>query len=423
MESISKIGGGGSFMEHFILQPNHAPNLPLNSLTFSIKDMYDVKGRVSSFGNPDWAKTHLAATCTAPTILNLLEAGATCVGKNIMDEMAYSIMGENIHYGTPKNVTAPDRVPGGSSSGSAVAVASELVDFSMGTDCIGSSRVPASYCGVFGIRPSHSLVSSSGVIPMAQSLDTVGWFARDPKILNKVGSVLLKFPEIHHVKPAQIIIADDCFELSSIPYKALTSLIIKAVEKLYGGGVLKHQNIGSYVNDAVPSLESFSMYNIPPIVALSSAMQYLERYEFKKNHGEWVTAVNPKLGPGISDSVYEALRISGKQIDTCYSVFKESRDAITNLLGDSSVIMMPTVSGPPPKLKTNISELKNFLSRAFSLQSIAGTSGCCQVSIPIGKYNDVPISISLLASHGADGFLLSLVDKLYEVMQGEEVVN
>ncbi|KAJ1433716.1 Amidase signature domain [Sesbania bispinosa] len=410
----------GAFMENFILQPNASPHLPLHSLTFSVKDMYDVKGRVSSFGNPDWARTHLAATSTAPTILDLLAAGATCVGKNIMDEMAYSIMGENIHYGTPQNPYATDRIPGGSSSGNVVAVGAMLVDFSVGTDCIGSARVPASYCGVFGIRPSHGVISTSGVIPMAQSLDTVGWFARDPEILNKVGRVLLKLPHVPHVKPTNIIIANDCFELSSIPYNVLTPIVIKAMEKLYGGHILKHENLGNYVMAKVPSLEYFSTYNIPPLAALSSAMQMLERYEFKTNHEEWIGAVKPKFGPGISESVTEALRTSGKNINICYSIFGELRDALTNLLGDSGVLMIPTVSGPPPKLRTNTSELKNFLARAFTLQSIAGVSGCCQVSIPLGMYNNLPISISLVARHGGDGFLLSLVEKLYEVIKEEE---
>lgn len=131
-------------------------------------------GYVTGFGNPDWARTHPPAKTTAPTVLALLRAGATSVGKTVMDEMAYSINGENAHYGTPKNPCASDRIPGGSSSGSAVAVGANLVDFSLGTDTGGSVRVPAAFCKIHGFRPSHGVVSVDGVIPMAQSFDTVG---------------------------------------------------------------------------------------------------------------------------------------------------------------------------------------------------------------------------------------------------------
>ncbi|KAH1037599.1 hypothetical protein GYH30_056781 [Glycine max] len=181
---------------------------------------FDVEGYVTGFGNPDWARTHTVATSTAPTVLALLRAGATCVGKTVMDEMAYSINGENIHYGTPRNPCAPDRVPGGSSSGSAVAVGAELVDFSL-------------------------------------------------------------------------------------------------------GDVLKHEILGDYVKTNVPSLKHFmskentdQIYSIPSLAALSSAMRFLQRYEFKNNHGEWISAVKPDLGPGISERVSDALRTTGENIDT-----------------------------------------------------------------------------------------------------------
>ncbi|XP_020204786.1 amidase 1 [Cajanus cajan] len=411
----------GAFMEKFTLPPNSAPALSPNSLTFAVKEIFDVEGYVTGFGNPDWARTHPVATSTAPTVLALLRAGATCVGKTVMDEMAYSINGENIHYGTPRNPCAADRVPGGSSSGSAVAVGAKLVDFSLGTDTGGSVRVPASYCGIFGFRPSHGAISVSGVIPMAQSFDTVGWFARDPVVLSKVGRVILQLSDAAPIRPTSIIIAEDCFQLSSIPYDVVTPPVIKAVEKLYGGDVLKHEILGNYVKTNVPSLEHFmskentdQIYNIPSLAALSSAMRLLQMYEFKNNHGEWIRAVKPDLGPGISERVSTALRTTGENIDICYSIKKELHDALTALLGDFGVLMIPTVPGNPPKLQMNSSELEIFRARAFSLLSIAGVSGFCQVSVPLGMYNNLPLSISLLARDGADGFLLHLVESLYD---------
>ncbi|XP_048136424.1 amidase 1-like [Rhodamnia argentea] len=418
----------GAFVSKFILKPPPSPSplLPLTGLTFAVKDIFDIEGHVTGFGNPDWARTHVPASSTAPAVLDVLKAGATCVGKTVMDEMAYSIDGENKHYGTPRNPCAPDRVPGGSSSGSAVAVGAMLVDFSLGTDTGGSVRVPASHCGILGFRPSHNAVSTVGVIPMAQSLDTVGWFAREPSVLKQVGRVLLELPDEDPIRPSQIIIPRDCFQLLSIPTERLTQALVRSVEKLYGGDIIKHSILGDYIRDNVPALSSFlseinedHLNNIPSLAALSSARRLLQRYEFKNNHKEWVYAVNPDLGPLISDRVREALQMTEENIDVCRSVKKEFHAALTSLLGDFGILAIPTVPGPPPKLQTDASSLEVFRAKAFSLLSIAGVSGFCQVSIPMGLHGNLPISISLLAKRGADGFLLDLVETLYESLEEE----
>ncbi|HEY9212634.1 MAG TPA: amidase family protein, partial [Ancylobacter sp.] len=164
---------------------------PLEGLTFAAKDVFDVEGSRTGFGHPAWLETHPPATETAFAITRLLEAGASLTGRTISDELCYSIAGENAHYGTPINPRAPDRLPGGSSSGSAVAVTGGLVDFALGTDCGGSVRVPASYCGLFGLRPTHGRISLDGVSRFAPRFDTVGWFARDAAMLKRVSEVLL----------------------------------------------------------------------------------------------------------------------------------------------------------------------------------------------------------------------------------------
>ncbi|KAL4637070.1 hypothetical protein ACB092_03G054300 [Castanea dentata] len=381
----------GAFMEKFVLQQSSSPHeLPLNSLTFAVKDIFDVDDYVTGFGNPDWVRTHPAATSTAPAVLAVLRGGATCVGKTVLDEMAYSMNGENKLYGTPKNPCAPDRVPGGSSSGSAVAVGAKLVDFSLGTDTGGIIRIPASHCGILGFRASHGAISTTGVIPMAHSFDSVGWFSRDPVILNRVGRVLLQLPEVDPVIPSQIIIAEDCFQLSTIP-----------------SDLGKHAVLGDYVEEKVPSIKQFMTkgnvdqeYNIPSLAALASVVQLLLRYEVKNNHGKWVSTVKPDLGPGISERT-------------------ELRAALNALLGDFGVLIIPTVPGPPPKLQSDPILLETFLVRAASLQSIAGVSGFCQVSIPLGLYDNLPVAISLLAKHGSDAFLLNLVVILYDTLQEE----
>ncbi|XP_044467758.1 amidase 1-like [Mangifera indica] len=415
----------GAFVEKLILQPVPSPHpLPLSGLTFAIKDIFDVEGYVTGFGHPEWARTHSAATSTAPAVLAVLRGGATCIGKTVMDEMAYSINGENIHYGTPKNPCAPDRIPGGSSSGSAVAVAAKLVDFSLGTDTGGSVRVPASYCGIYGFRPSIGAVSTAGVIPMSQFFDTVGWFARDPTILKQVGLVLLESSSMHPVKPSQVIVAEDCVRLSSIPSHRTIQVLLKAVEKLFGGHIVKNVILGDYVKDKVPSLKNFMTeenndQEIPTLAALSRAMRLLQSYEVKKNHGDWVTTVKPEFGPGIYEQVWEAMRTSADNIDACQSMRVELRAALTALLEDSGVFVYPTVRGPPPKLQMDAAAFEVDMAKAFSLLAIAGVSGFCQVNIPLGMYDNLPVSVSLVAKHGSDGFLLNLVETLHDTLKEE----
>lgn len=420
----------GAFMEKFTLQPRFSAleELPLNGLTFAVKDIFDVEGHITGFGNPDWAKTHSAAISTAPTVLSLLKAGATCVGKTVMDEMAYSINGENFHYGTPVNPVSPDRVPGGSSSGSAVAVGAKLVDFSLGTDTGGSVRVPASYCGIYGIRPSHGVVSTAGVIPMAQSFDTVGWFARDPLILKQVGRVLLQ-SDPHSVGLTNIIVAEDCFKLLDSKSNQLIETMVNSVQKLYGSThMIKYASLGDYIEETVPSLKKFmtietcsneeSSYIPSSLRALSTAMRLLQKYEFKENHGEWVSNVKPSLGPGIAERVQDALKTTtDENIDVCRDVKAELLAALTALLGDSGILAIPTVPGPPPELRTETTALEGFRAKAFSLLSIAGVSGFCQVSIPLGIQDNLPMSVSLLAKHGSDWFLLNVVEAIHNVLK------
>src|SRR5467141_1862666 len=168
---------------------------PLSGLTFAAKDLFDVAGHPTGGGNPDWARQNPVPTRHAWAVQHLLDAGATLIGKTITDEVSLGIVGENAFYGTPVNPRAPDRVPGGSSSGSAAAVAAGLCDTALGTDTGGSVRVPASYCGLYGIRPTHGRIASAGMMPHVPSADTVGWFARDATMLARVGAAMLGGPE------------------------------------------------------------------------------------------------------------------------------------------------------------------------------------------------------------------------------------
>ena len=183
-------------VEGFIERLERAPtgSGPLDGLSFGLKDLYDVAGRVTGCGNPDWRRTHAPAPSDCSVLARLLDAGARLTGITHTDELAYSLNGENAHYGTPVNPAAPGRIPGGSSSGSASVTAAGLVDFAIGSDTGGSVRIPATYCGLYGIRTTFGAIPLDRCMPLAPSFDTCGWFARDAEIFTRVGAVLLDQP-------------------------------------------------------------------------------------------------------------------------------------------------------------------------------------------------------------------------------------
>src|SRR5262245_12124789 len=205
------VAQSNAFVTTFGLSPTESGLL--DGLRFAVKDTIDVAGFKTGCGNPTWRDSHPAAVVHAVCLEQLLRAGARCVGKTISDELAFSLLGENYFYGTPLNAHAPDRVPGGSSSGSASAVACGLVDFALGTDTGGSTRIPASNCGIWGFRPSHDFISVAGVNPLAPSFDTVGVLARSAGVLAKVGLALLAAP-VSASKPAKIHVIREAFALA-----------------------------------------------------------------------------------------------------------------------------------------------------------------------------------------------------------------
>src|SRR2546428_4307461 len=171
-----------------------APRGPLTGRTSAAKDRFDAAGHPTGGGNPDWARQNPVPTRHAWAVQRLLDAGAALIGKTITDEVSLGILGENPFEGTALNPKAPDRVPGGSSSGSASAVAQGLCDTALGTDTGGSVRVPASFCGLYGIRPTHGRLDLGGMMPQAPSSDTTGWFARDAATFARVSDVMLRQP-------------------------------------------------------------------------------------------------------------------------------------------------------------------------------------------------------------------------------------
>ncbi|KAF8681938.1 hypothetical protein HU200_045391 [Digitaria exilis] len=398
--------------------PPQAPH-PLTGLCFAIADALHVSGYITSFGSLEWAKTHDADAQTSPVVSTLVDGGAICVGKTVIDEMAYSIHGENKHFDTPTNPAAPDRVPGGCSSGSAVAVAGGMVDFALGIDSIGGVRIPGAYCGVLAFRPSHAVVSSTGVIPVAPSLDTIGWFARDPSVLRRVGHLLLRLPYADIRPPRHFYVADDCFELSKIPARRLTQVVTKSVEKLFGRQVSR-VNLDKYLASKIPSLRNYSNGHAngdsksPSLLALCNAMRLLHKCEFKDQHMEWINSAKPAVDTRIVNNLSED---GDSDLDVCQVARNETRLALGALLKDDGILVIPTALGCPPKLNAKELSSESYNSQTLCLSSLASMSGCCQVSIPLGTHDKCPISVSFIARHGGDRFLLDTIRTMYATIQ------
>ncbi|KAL2254422.1 outer envelope protein 64, mitochondrial [Sesamum indicum] len=420
----------GAFIERFELLPSPQPpppaaRLPLSGLNFAVNDNFDIKGYITGYGSADWKRTHVAAGKTAVVVTTLLRSGAACLGKTVMDELGFGILGENKNYGTPINPAKPSHVPGGSSSGSAVAVAAQIVDFALGTDTIGCIRVPASFCGILGFRPSHGIVSTVGVLPNSQSLDTVGWLASDPSVLHRVGHAILKLNLLEPKRTRRIIIADDLFQLSKVPLQKTVYVVSKATERLSGYQTPKHMNFGQYIASNVPSLKSFHeeseklQIGTSTLRALSSAMLSLQRYEFRTNNEEWIKSAKPKLGPDVSNCVRAAINATQEDVKSLYKVRMEMRATVQSLLKDDGILVIPTVADPPPKRNSKKGLPAEYLDRMSALLSVATMSGGCQVAIPFGKHDESPISVSFIASHGMDKFLLDTVLDMHSSLQEE----
>jgi len=380
----------GAFCKHTHVFRAGAGNGPLRELTFGLKDIFDVSGHRTGFGSPDWLATHSEASTTATVARMLLEAGATLVGKTHTEEMAFSLTGENAHYGTPLNPAAPHRVPGGSSSGSAAAVAGRLVDFAIGSDTGGSVRAPASFCGIYGIRPTHGRISLDGACPLAPIFDTVGWFARDAALLAQIGDVLLGGTP---ATPGRLLLATDAFDLA-LPGAA--DALAPAVAR-----------VTALLGDAEPV--NVSDDGLPAWFDVFRVLQYDDIWT---THRAWVTRERPTFGPQVGPRFDAVAQVQPHEV----VVMRERRVGITarldDMLAGNAVLLLPTVPDIAPLLKLPPAETVAFRERALALLCIAGLGGLPQVNLPFGTLNGCPIGLSMIAARGNDEMLLDIAVRL-----------
>ena len=365
----------------------------LSGLTFAAKDIFDIAGHVTGCGNPHWLATHGPAETNAWVVQRLVDAGAAMVGKTITDELTRGIFGENMHYGTPVNPRAPGRVPGGSSSGSASAVAGQLVDFALGSDTGGSVRVPSSFCGLYGLRPTHGRIPLDGMLLQAPSFDTIGWFARDAETFARVGSVVLPAGSAVQ-RPQRLVIAEDAWELAEPATRQALETALARIGTLF--------TASSTVRLSPTSLEDWSGHQ-----------QVLQSREAWESARDWIDQVNPTFSFEVSDRYAMARSVTDEQI----VVAQAGRDAVIARMnevfeGGDVVVCLPTTVSPAPLLGQRVSDRHTLRLRNSALTSIAGNTGRPQISLPLATVDGLPVGLSLLGDHGADEQLIQLAREI-----------
>ena len=368
---------------------------PLAGLSFGVKDLFDVAGYPTAAGNPVMLAVSGVRDKTAPAVQRLLDAGARFAGKTQTDELSFSISGRNCHFGTPVNGAAPGRIPGGSSSGSASAVSTGLCDFALGTDTGGSSRVPASHCGLFGLRPTHARISLDGCVPLCTSFDAVGYFARDGAVFERVGDVLLGPDTRPLPQNPPLWRAADAFEWLDGPVRQALAPSADLVQAVLGPA-----------RDVRVAVD-------PDADALFWAFRHLQGREAWLSDGPFIERYSPPLGPGVAERFAWSREVSDDQVAQARRLQRALRVRLTSLLKAGAVLMLPTMPDIAPRLDEDEHSLDLYRNRAMRLLCWASLAGLPQVSIPLARRLGAPLGLSLIGPAGSDLSLVRLAARIW----------
>jgi amidase len=360
---------------------------PLAGVPAAVKDVIDVQGVATGAGTPDFLADAEPAAEHATPVQRLLEAGAAVVGKTHTDELAFGLSGTNAHYGTPHNPAAPGRVPGGSSSGSASAVASGLAGIALGTDTAGSTRVPSSYCGIYGLRPSHGRIPMAGVLPLAPSFDTCGVFAADGASLELAATCLLGSEAAQ--PPVALVLGSDLLEQAD---SAVAAAVAAAAPRL------------AATFDVPLHIRPVAEGRLPDWLNAFRGRQLVEVW---RAHGAWIEARRPSFGPGIAARFAAAHATREEAAVPATAAGAEVRAALERVLPPGGALVLPSTPtvAPPPTLPANAKD--DLRARTLRLNCIAGLAGAPAVSLPLAEADGLPVGVCLLARPGEDELLLA----------------
>lgn len=369
----------------------HAPTGPLGGLTLAVKDLFDVKGYPTGAGSPLVMAQSGIKSKTAPIVKTLLDAGARFVGKTHTDELAFSLNGKNAHFGAPINPAAPDRITGGSSSGSMAAVAGRLADIALGSDTGGSVRAPASYGGLFGIRPTHGRLSLKRAWPLSESLDTPGWFARDGEVFARVAAVLFDKDRVTLPEMPRLLLGDDIFA-QAVP--EAETILRNVVQRI------------------VPELgQPDAIKVVRDLDALYWAFRWVQGREAWDANGAMIERFAPPLGPGVAERFAFAKTVTDADYAKGEVVRKAFRSRLAKLLGSDGVLILPTVPDIAPLVRADEAALDDFRNRALRLLCLSGLSGFPQITLPVAQREGAPLGLSLIGPRGSDRSLVNYAVK------------
>ena len=377
---------------------------PLDGAIVSIKDLFDVAGEVTRAGSKILADEGKPAERDAPIVQRLPAAGAVIVAKTNMTEFAYSGVGANPHFGTPGNPADRKRVPGGSSSGGAVAAADAMCEISIGSDTGGSTRIPAALCGIVGLKPSRQRVPTTGTFPLSFTLDSIGPMARSVQDCAYADAVMAgETPQA--IEPAAL--ANLRIGIAQgLPIDRLDDTVGKrfpvALDRLNKSGA-------RLSDEKLPLLDQMAEVNAKGGVLPAEALS-IHRDRLARRGGD--------IDPNVRVRLERAQKIAAADyIDT-----KRERAALVRAmdarLADLDVLAMPTTPVVAPLL-SEVAMADEFARRNAMLlrnTSMWNFFDCCAISLPLPRESGLPTGLMLVARNGQDHRLLRIAAAVERVL-------
>ena len=368
------------------------PGGPLSGLSFAVKDLFDVAGTPTGGGNHDWARANPIPERHAWAVQTLLDAGAELVGKTITDEVSLGILGESAFDGTPLNTAAPDRVPGGSSSGSAAAVAAGLCDTALGTDTGGSMRVPGSFCGLYSIRPPHGRLDLTGLMPQAPSSDTAGWFTRDAATFARVGEALLG--EAPGPLPTKLLVATDAFGFAD---PEVAEALKPMVERL-------SRALRATPRDEIMAPQGLSVW--------ARAQRSLQPVEAWQTFRPWIERDNPRMAFTVAAGLIAGSQVPVNEQSWAALMREEARARLRYLLAPGTILCLPTTPFAAPARGLPMPLLRPMRDRITCLCAQGGLTGHPQVNLPGALVDGAPVGLSIIGGRGSDASLIAVAQAM-----------
>ncbi|MFT4213157.1 MAG: DUF3225 domain-containing protein [Microbacterium sp.] len=379
---------------------------PLAGLTVAVKDLFAIKGYRIGAGNPTYLDSARPEPHTAPAVSELLHGGASLRGIARTDEFAYSIAGDNVHYGTPPNGALPGALPGGSSSGPASAVSTGQADIALATDTAGSIRVPASYQGLWGLRTTHGLVPRQGLLPLAQSFDTIGWLTRDGETLQRVAEWALGFGGS---ESTERIYGESGADL---PWRLL--VVAEAVDAVDAATRTAFDAflVRLAACDDPPQLRRQSIGDLDEFYGPFRTVQAAEAW---RSDGDWLRAHPDAVGPAVAERFRLASEVTPEAEASARAALEPQR-ALLQRLTDGDVLIMPTVPGPAPARTARGPQIDAIRQATLRMTSPAAVGGLPALTVPLltvpSPLGPAPVGVCLISRAGTDLALVRLARRI-----------